>query len=192
MQQKQILRNAIRNLVSSIAPIDDLEKDHLAFVLSWIDTGTELFRIHKPANPPIHLVSYFLVFDPDNSSILLVDHKNAGLWLPSGGHVEKDEHPRDTVLRECTEELGIEADFIWDEPYFLTVTQTVGTVEEHTDVSFWYLLKGRSTQSLNFDREEFHGIKWFTLNEIPYERTDPHMKRCMDKLAQRLFIKTSP
>ena len=41
--------------------------------------------------------------------MLLVDHRNAKLWLPTGGHVERDEHPWRTVEREAAEEPGIEA-----------------------------------------------------------------------------------
>jgi 8-oxo-dGTP pyrophosphatase MutT (NUDIX family) len=39
--------------------------------------------------------------------ILLVDHVNAGLWLPPGGHVEVDEDPGLTARREIQEELGL-------------------------------------------------------------------------------------
>lgn len=39
-------------------------------------------------------MSYFLV--ASDTQVLLVDHKNAQLWLPTGGHVEPGEHPRDT------------------------------------------------------------------------------------------------
>jgi 8-oxo-dGTP diphosphatase len=35
--------------------------------------------------------------------ILLVDHVNAGLWLPPGGHVEPDEDPEVTARREARE-----------------------------------------------------------------------------------------
>lgn len=191
MPQIDPLRETIRNLVSAIAPFDHLEKTHIDFVLKWIDSGAELFRIQKPANPPIHLVSYFLVIDPENQSVLLVDHKKAGLWLPSGGHVEKDEHPRYTVERECVEELGIHAEFLLDEPLFLTASQTVGTTAGHTDVSLWYLLKGNSTQAIDFDKDEFHEIRWFNLNDIPYDRTDPHMGRFIEKFSQHLLTRSS-
>ena len=42
----------------------------------------------KPDVPPKHLVSYFALVDERRGKLLLVDHKLAGLWLPSGGHVE--------------------------------------------------------------------------------------------------------
>jgi 8-oxo-dGTP pyrophosphatase MutT (NUDIX family) len=62
--------------------------------------------------------------------VLLGDHVKSGLWLPSGGHVEHGEDPRDTVDREAFEELGIRARFHdrlgAGRPFFLTVTPTLG------------------------------------------------------------------
>src|SRR5713101_5621549 len=104
------MRHRIRSEVTAIDPLDDLERQTIANVLAWIDSGAQLCRLEKPATPPKHLVSYFACIDNDH--ILLVDHKNAQLWLPTGGHIEPDEHPRTTVIREATEELGLEANFI--------------------------------------------------------------------------------
>ena len=98
------MRQNIRNELCSIAPLDELERRHIAEALAWIDSGAELCRLAKPATPPQHLVSYFVVVD--DGHVLLVDHRNAQLWLPSGGHVEAGEHPRETVVRELQEELG--------------------------------------------------------------------------------------
>lgn len=175
-------------MIDKIEPFDELEAMQIAFVLTWLNTGVEIFRIEKPATPDIHLVSYFVLVDEKNQKILLVDHKNAKLWLPSGGHVEPDEHPKETVKREILEELGIPADFLYEDPFFLTVTQTVGLTAGHTDVSLWYILKGNSEESLEYDQEEFKGITWFDIDAIPYERSDPHMKRFIQKfLKNRLF-----
>jgi 8-oxo-dGTP diphosphatase len=52
-------------------------------------------------------VSYVAVLDLADGSSLLVDHINAGLWLPPGGHVESGEHPVETAGREAREELGM-------------------------------------------------------------------------------------
>ncbi|HMI92334.1 MAG TPA: NUDIX domain-containing protein [Polyangiales bacterium] len=102
------MRELIRSELAAIEPFDVLEHDHLADALAWVDSGAEIFRTAKPATPPKHLVSYFVVVDAD--WILLVDHKNARLWLPTGGHVEMNEHPRATVVRELEEELGLRAE----------------------------------------------------------------------------------
>jgi 8-oxo-dGTP pyrophosphatase MutT (NUDIX family) len=169
-----------------MVPLDDLERRHIDATLEWIESGAELCRMVKPATPPMHLVSYFVLVDRERRSLLLVDHKNASLWLPTGGHVEPGEHPADTVRRECREELGIEASFIHPEPFFLTVTTTVGATAGHTDVSLWYLLDGDATRELQFDRDEFHSIQWFDLDNTPTDRTDPHMQRFVRKLRDPL------
>ena len=183
------LRSEILQLVEDIAPLDHEEAEHLLYVQRWIDSGAGLFRVMKPATPDIHLVSYFLLIDTAAHKVLLADHKKAGLWLPTGGHVEPDEHPRATVEREIREELGIEADFLLDTPLFLTVTRTVGETAGHTDVSLWYVLRGDSTASFEYDREEFNCVEWFAIDAIPYERTDPHMKRFTRKLVDALSLK---
>jgi 8-oxo-dGTP diphosphatase len=174
------------DIVSAIHPFDALEEQHIKETLTWIQSGTPIFRIAKPDVPPKHLVSYFVLFDKQASKILLVDHKKALLWLPAGGHVEINEDPKETVKRECFEELGIEADFWSEEPMFLTSTVTVGLTAGHTDISLWYVLRGNHGQEYCYDRDEFNQIRWFHFNEIPYEKCDPHMKRFMQKLQKLL------
>lgn len=172
----------IADLVRSIRPYDVLENDHLHQTSEWLASGAPLFRTQKPATPPQHLVAYFALFDPGQNKLLLVDHKNAGLWLPSGGHVEVDEHPRTTVIREAREELALDAHFLWDKPLFLTVTETVGAATPHTDVSLWYVLQGDCTLPLTYDPTEFYDVAWFSLDQLPLTRTDPHMARFAAKL----------
>jgi len=180
------MRNTIAALVRTIQPLDTLEQEHLDTTLAWIASGAPLFRVAKPATPPQHLVAYFVLVDPTRKKLVLVDHKLAGLWLPGGGHVEPDEHPQATVLREANEELEIHANFLLDEPLFLTVTETVGATAGHTDVSLWYVLCGNSTQQLRFDEHEFHTIRWFAFDALPFERADPHLARFMAKLYSHL------
>ena len=181
MESAPVLRRKIREEIAEIVPFDDAEKAVRTDALSWVDSDAELFRLEKPATPPKHLVSYFLLVDGDY--VLLVDHIKSGLWLPSGGHVEPGEHPRITVQREIVEELGIEAAFAYPEPQFITATTTVGQTPGHVDVSLWYLLLGDRHQILDFDREEFTQIQWFKQNELPFERTEPELKRFIKKLS---------
>lgn len=181
----------IRHQVENIVPCDSLEKDHINDVLTWIDSGANVFRIEKPDNPPKHLVSYFVLVDPDSQSLLLVDHIKAQLWLPSGGHVEMNEDPRDTVVRELREELNKEAIFLRnnDRPFFITVNETGGLTPGHVDVSLWYLVRGDAKEFLSYDKTEFNDIEWFTFDEILASDPvifDRHMPRFTRKLVQYL------
>ena len=174
------MRAEIRKEVELIEPLDELERESKRDVLAWIDSGAELCRVEKPATPPKHLISYFVVVDIDH--LLLVDHINAELWLPTGGHVDPGEHPRDTALREAEEELSIEGEFLKQGPVFLTITETVGKTAGHTDVSIWYVLHGDRKANLEFDDSEFHKVRWFHKDDIPLDRTDKHMSRFLQKL----------
>jgi 8-oxo-dGTP diphosphatase len=177
-----LMRAAVHHEVASIRPYDALEANHRSDALSWIDSGAPLFRIAKPARPPKHLVAYFAVVDAE--SILLVDHKNAQLWLPPGGHVEPDEHPRDTVVRELAEELGVTVAHDIAEPLMVTCTTTVGITSGHMDVSLWYVVSVPRTQPIHYDQQEIADVCWFRYSDVPLHRSDPHMARFLAKLSR--------
>lgn len=175
----------VTTLIAAIVPLDPLEAAHQADALAWVRSGAPLYRTRKPATPPKHLVVYLALFDPTAQQLLLVDHRNAGLWLPPGGHVEPGEHPQETARREAREELRLEADFLSERPAFLTVTTTVGTDAGHTDVTLWYLLRGESATPLAADQSEFHALAWFDLSALPHPRTEPQLARFVQKLQQQ-------
>lgn len=115
-----------------------------------------------------------------------------GLWVPTGGHVEDGEDPRDTVRREALEELGITAAFHdragAGTPLFLTVTATRGD-HSHTDVTMWFVLRGDHEMSLTPDPGEFRDARWFSLDGQPGWPAglyDPEMERFARKLTRAL------
>jgi len=44
----------------------------------------------------------------------LHEHKRLGMWLPPGGHVDRDELPHRTALRETREETGLDPELVAD------------------------------------------------------------------------------
>jgi 8-oxo-dGTP pyrophosphatase MutT (NUDIX family) len=180
---RQTARQKLVELIQAIRPHDALEASQIEATVAWIASGAPLYRLNKANDPPQHLVAYFTLYDVVQQKLLLVDHKKAGLWLPSGGHVEMDEEAQETATRECLEELSVEAIFLSPTPLLLTVTPTVGSVARHTDISLWYLLQGDCRRSLHFDEAEFHQVSWFSLDALPLERADPHLARFTAKLT---------
>jgi len=184
------LRALISDLVAGVRPLDEREATDQAGVLAWIASGQPVFRTVPPATPPRHLVSYFALVDSVNRMVLLGDHVKSGLWLPSGGHVEDGEDPRDTVRREAAEELGIRASFHGrlgaERPFFLTVTPTVGE-NSHEDVSLWFVLACDRDATLDPDPREYRGVRWFPLDGLedgwPAGRFDPEMGRFTRKVT---------
>lgn len=179
-------REGLAAIVAKIDPCDELEAHHRSQTLDWIRSAAPLYRIAKPDVPAQHLVCYFVVTDRVNGHMLLVDHINAGLLLPTGGHCDPGELPWQTVQRECQEELGIRAaadPLLGEQPLFVTVTRTRdprGVLGVHTDVTFWHILNADSSQPLAFDRREFPAVHWMPpqqILDIPADRLDPHMHR---------------
>jgi 8-oxo-dGTP pyrophosphatase MutT (NUDIX family) len=185
------MRDEIKKLIEEIKPFDALEKEHILDTIAWIDSGVEIFRIQKPDVPPKHLVSYFVLVDPARKKLLLLDHVKSGLWLPSGGHVEKDEHPKTAVEREIQEELHMSAEFLSENPFFITQAVTVATTKSHRDVSLWYVLKGDSQKEIIYDLGEYTGYHWLGYQEVldtDIVKLDIHMHRFVNKLLGSDFI----
>lgn len=55
-----------------------------------------------------HTTASAVVVDRGTASVLLVLHKKMGVWVFPGGHVDPDEAPHETAVREVREETGIE------------------------------------------------------------------------------------
>ncbi|WP_245651939.1 NUDIX domain-containing protein [Streptosporangium amethystogenes] len=187
----QPLRTRLTELLEGVGTWDKQERAHLATAAEWIASGAPLYRTQKPDVPPMHLVSYFVALDEARAELLLVAHRKAGLWLPSGGHVEPMEDPWDTVLRECGEELhtkAVPSAVSGKNPFFLTVTRTRGQ-GQHTDVSLWYVLQSEAGDITSFDEDEFEAIRWLPLHQVlaePGDTLDPHMHRFTSKLMAAL------
>ncbi|WP_024806017.1 NUDIX domain-containing protein [Nocardia sp. BMG51109] len=188
-------RRIVRDLVSGIHAGDAIEQQAKDFAMDWIGSGAPLFRTQRPAIPDPHLCVNAVMLDSGAGKLLLTDHVNAERWLPAGGHVEDQEDPRDAVLREAREELGIDPAFHPRHPdgapVFLTVTQTWGR-HIHTDVTLWILLDGREHMPLVRDPREARELRWFAVDDPDEwahpDRFDPAMCRFLGKLATHVDL----
>jgi 8-oxo-dGTP diphosphatase len=183
-------RQTVRDLVDGVVALDDIEAEQRTWILAWIDEGQPLFRVTPPVDPPQHLAVYFALFDDAERSLMLVDHKKANAWLLAGGHVDPDEDPRWTVVREAEEELRLAAKFhdvTGDAPLFLSITTTRG-LHSHVDVTLWFVLKASRLERFEPDPGEFNATHWFPLAETDWtaDHFDPHMARFVAKLRARL------
>lgn len=48
----------------------------------------------------------------NNDKILLMYNKKLNMWLQPGGHIENNELPHETAVRECKEETGIDVEIV--------------------------------------------------------------------------------
>jgi 8-oxo-dGTP pyrophosphatase MutT (NUDIX family) len=54
-------------------------------------------------------VAVFVVWE---GIVLLHLHRKLAMWLPPGGHVERDEIPDDAAVREVFEETGLNVELV--------------------------------------------------------------------------------
>jgi 8-oxo-dGTP pyrophosphatase MutT (NUDIX family) len=52
------------------------------------------------------------VYVVHDGATALHEHDKLGMWLPPGGHVDRDELPHVTARREVSEELGLDIDLV--------------------------------------------------------------------------------
>lgn len=120
--------------------------------------------------------SGYLVKD---GKVLLVHHSKFDKWTPPGGHMEEDETPEDTVVREFKEEttLDIEvipalpAAFSGDDnatpiplPFHMDLERE-GFDVPHIGHFFWVKMKDQN-QSVSHQESEAHGFGWFSKEEL--------------------------
>lgn len=127
----------------------------------------------------------------EQSHILLVHHRRIGAWLPPGGHIEENELPHQTAMRETKEETGIDVDIISndlpatknEDAFFLPSPLCMHTVRACEKNSVYYHIdlaylcrtavlskdKGSNLPEI-ISNEEVHEARWIALhnlNEIP-------------------------
>ncbi len=121
----------------------------------------------------------------EQSHVLLVHHKRIGAWLPPGGHIEENELPHQTAIREAKEETGLCLTIVSsdlpqtpnDEAFFLPnplcthavkATEAKGTFY-HIDVSYLCKLdKLSNSQQLPevVSNNEVHNVRWVQLADL--------------------------
>lgn len=125
---------------------------------------------------------------------LLHWHRKNRLWLPFGGHIEENEDPVQTVLREIEEECGIPAEllpltvpFPFPEPRQLPPPVTI-LLERATDGQVWhehidliyFCRPARGIDSLAIERDPT--LRW--LDETDLTRNAPIAPSAEDAAAE--------
>lgn len=173
-------QQAILDEILAIPSGDPIEEEARSLAYDLLSGGAPLIR-DSISNPSPHLVVYFVVTDGEN--FLLCNHIKAGLWLPTGGHVDQNEHPRETALREHREELGCDGAFYVNGAQFISLQETRGA-DPHEDLTLWYLLSGSQDTRYNWDLKEFTNLRWFAPKDIPFAEAEPQLERFLYKMRQ--------
>ena len=132
----------------------------------FLDHVAKTEKLNKEVNIDEHICSFFVPFDRKTKSIYLGHHIKADSWIPPGGHVNLDEHPADTVIREFKEELDYTITKDQVETFSLSIKDISknprNPCKMHYD--FWYIVHV-PTVKFNYLKKEFYDAYWNTLDE---------------------------
>lgn len=52
------------------------------------------------------------VYVVNDGAVALHEHEKLGMWLPPGGHIDRDELPHEAAKRETREEIGLDVELV--------------------------------------------------------------------------------
>lgn len=130
------------------------------------------------------------VIDPITKKILLVKHKKFNKWVQPGGHIEPDEVPEETAVRETYEETHVKITLIGERfPRETDYIKPLGiqrnrNLEGIEHVDFIYAAIPTRDQEYELDPNESYDIGWFTRNELDSISCFQDIKITMDYILQ--------
>jgi 8-oxo-dGTP pyrophosphatase MutT (NUDIX family) len=68
------------------------------------------------------------VYAVHDGAVALHEHDKLEMWLPAGGHLDRDELPHEAALRETEEELGLAVDLV--APQEAITSETVRSIPQ--------------------------------------------------------------
>lgn len=106
---------------------------------------------------------------------LLHLHKKLNMWLPPGGHIDRDELPHVAALREVKEETGLDVELIRDEPTIKSknaveipgprhlLLENINPFHQHIDMIYY---AKANTDIVVPDEGESIKLEWFNSEQL--------------------------
>jgi 8-oxo-dGTP pyrophosphatase MutT (NUDIX family) len=130
-------------------------------------------HIHQTPGHVDHTVEVFIVY---KDKVLLRKHEKYGIWLSVGGHIELDEDPNQSALREVKEEVGLDITLLTPKdfrvfkedgyqeliPPVFTNRHRINTDHEHVTYTYF----ASSTHDVVKPESENDVWQWFSKDEI--------------------------
>lgn len=129
-----------------------------------------------------HFVATMYVVN--DGATLLHEHEKLGMWLPPGGHIDRDEQPHEAALRETYEETGLEPELVAERgPYDTGQAESIprpaaflledidvhedGRVaHQHMDFVYFGRVESREVEPAGHDETEADAWTWFTAEDL--------------------------
>ena len=107
------------------------------------------------------------------------------MWLPPGGHIDRDELPHDAAVREVKEETGLDVDLIHDMPTIQSenareipgpehiLLENINLYHQHIDMI--YFAVADSTDATPDEGESLE-LRWFTAEELESDEIESDIR----------------
>jgi ADP-ribose pyrophosphatase YjhB (NUDIX family) len=122
------------------------------------------------------------VFVVRNGKVLMTWNKKVNNWIPIGGHIETNELPCSSVIREAKEESGLDIELVspFDKSKTANLVQPVHVhldhiKKDHQHINLIYFGTVKGGEFLTID-DEGKELKWFSEEELEKENLLPSVK----------------
>lgn len=122
----------------------------------------------------------------NKNEILLMYNKKLNMWLQPGGHIENDELPHETAIRECKEETGIDVKIVNSikyksiNPNPVFIEHYINKVGDMIDIQYYGIPINN-----NLLNDEDNNTGWFTIAEEEKMNVDKEIIR-----KHKMFIES--
>lgn len=132
------------------------------------------------------------VFIVKEDKVLLTWNKKVKTWIPLGGHIEPNEMPCSSVIREAKEESGLDIEIV-SSPYDNSSTRNmlqpvhvhldnVKDDHKHINLIYFGIVKGGELME---ESDEQTPLKWFSKEDLDKEELLPNIKEwALDAMNQ--------
>lgn len=128
------------------------------------------------------------VFVVHEGKVLLHKHKKLGIWLQPGGHIELEDGPIETAIKEVQEETGLDVELVGGHEVDATVSGDILTpvflnrhqfndTHEHIDFVYFGRIVGGELRPEDGTATEF---RWLTREEV---ESDPDLRPAIRRYA---------
>jgi 8-oxo-dGTP pyrophosphatase MutT (NUDIX family) len=143
-----------------------------------------------------HFTASAIVFD-HTDRVLLVHHNKLGLWLYPGGHVDPNEDPAQTAIREVREEAGIDVEILnrdrFHHPAVTSIPTPFAIIEmavndkttgPHHHIDLVYVCRAMTTE-LTHQPAEVAACTWVPVTEVATLATPPELPSLITEAAAK-------